>query len=509
MAQRIIHIIGDHDMIPLIVKKYQDMGEKPVLFGSINEHSVIEMPDEMVVATSALSGSSDISEDMRNTAYIASLLKEHAVEKDVRIHMLTHTADIMSMMQTWDLGKGVQGKVEIYPFSSESLWAGKLTGAPLAEDCGIPPLDREPIDIDSDKCVHLVIFGMNAMAWETARHAALVCHFPNYTRDHRMRTRITIIDRHMDRSMGGFINRHEHLFSNSFYRFIDLEDAGTNVVKSLHRPQFYGKREDFVDVEWEFVKGGADSDILRQKLSRWAASDRQLLTIVLCNEDEGENMSTLMKLPSGIGEENIPVLFRTLDASMLQMLTCAKMSNIIPFGMKDRTIDITMPLIRMAKAVNHVYDSYYNDSYTPVDIDWQKAEESWRKLSNAKKWSNIYNAMSVAAKMRSLGYTSRDWDTLYHLSAQEISTLAEVEHNRWCIEELLLGYRPTNDQEEKEIEEDITQKKKYRDRFIHYDLRAYKELRKDETGKNVNVYDICISEALPLIVNAFTKGGKA
>ena len=132
----------------------------------------------------------------------------------------------------------------------------------------------------------------------------------------------------------------------------------------------------------------------------------------------------------------------------------------------------------------------------PVSIDWQKAEESWTMLSNAKKWSNIYHAMTVGYKMRSLGYTIQDWDTLYCLSAQEIKNLAEVEHNRWSVEELLLGYRPTNDSEQKIIENDISQKKHFRDKFIHYDLRAYKDLKNDITEKNANTYDICISAAL-------------
>ena len=272
-------------MVPHIVRKYQDIGEYPIKFGSFQDYHIHEMPDEIVIATSVTDGASPISEDMRNTAYIAALLKDNIIEKQVRVHMLTHTPDIMSMMQTWDLEKSIQDKVEIYPFSFESLWAGKITCPSLTKDSDMPPLDREPVGKDSDKCVHLVIFGMNAMAQEIAKHAALVCHFPNYTRDHSLRTRITIVDSHIDDAMGDFVGRHEHLFANSFHRFIDLANTESNVVKSIHKPQFHGTREDFIDVEWEFVKGGINSEILRQKLGYWAASDRQQLTVVLCNDD--------------------------------------------------------------------------------------------------------------------------------------------------------------------------------------------------------------------------------
>ena len=518
MAEKIIHIIGDHNMVSSIARKYCEMGENPLTFKSIEEHSSNETPDEIVIATSIQTGRSPMSEDLCNVAYISTLLKNYKFEKVIRIHLLTHTPDIMSMMQTWDLDIRLQGKAEIYPFSHESLWATTITGASLSENSPYPPFDREQIDYTSDKNVHLVIMGMNSMSQEIAKYTSLTCHFPNYTRNHRLRTRITMIDSHIDTKMGDFISKYDHLFNNSYYRYIDLNTEGTNMVKSLHRPQYHDTREDFVDIEWEFVKGDIGSDILRDKLNLWASSDRQILTLVLCYEDDGANIASALKLPQEIATHQTPVLIRTADAAMLQMMCSKKIPGLVPFGMKDCSFDVEMPLIKMAKAINHVYDCCYNDNYTtessakdilvPISINQQKAEESWKMLSNAKKWSNIYHAMTVGYKMRSLGYTIQDWNTLYSLSAQEIANLAEVEHNRWSVEELFLGYRPANDSEQKTIENDISQKKIFRDKFVHFDLRAYKDLRIDQTGKNVNTYDICISAALPLIVSTFKKGGQ-
>ena len=43
----------------------------------------------------------------------------------------------------------------------------------------------------------------------------------------------------------------------------------------------------------------------------------------------------------------------------------------------------------------------------------------------------------------------------------------------------------------------------YKEKFFHYDLRAYNDLRPDDTGKNVSVYDICLSISTTLLANYF------
>ena len=127
----------------------------------------------------------------------------------------------------------------------------------------------------------------------------------------------------------------------------------------------------------------------------------------------------------------------------------------------------------------------------------------WRNVGSLpKQYSNIFNAMTLATKMHSIGHTSDDWQEYYALTLDEIKILTEVEHNRWNVEELILGYRPTTDEEQKLIENDIAQKKVLRNKKIHYDLRAFDDLRSDSTGKNVNVYDMALTQGIPLIIKS-------
>ena len=60
--------------------------------------------------------------------------------------------------------------------------------------------------------------------------------------------------------------------------------------------------------------------------------------------------------------------------------------------------------------------------------------------------------------------------------------IAEVEHNRWNIEQLMHGYRPTTPSEHQEVLKNPSLKKAYKQRFIHDDIRHYGEL--DEYSKD-------------------------
>ena len=77
--------------------------------------------------------------------------------------------------------------------------------------------------------------------------------------------------------------------------------------------------------------------------------------------------------------------------------------------------------------------------------------------------------------------------------------MAEVEHNRWNVEELVLGYRPTTDEEHEQIRQDISLRSVFKQQWAHDDLRSFREIGNDETGQNVFRYDIALTRSLPLI----------
>lgn len=149
---------------------------------------------------------------------------------------------------------------------------------------------------------------------------------------------------------------------------------------------------------------------------------------------------------------------------------------------------------REGQIINYIYD--FKNKYGNVPQSCppdNELKDSWNKLSVSLQWSNLYSAYSISPKLRSIGIT----DGYVKLDNDQITLLAEVEHNRWNMEKLLLGFRkPTAEEEEliygsKEMG-DIFKKK----RFVHPDIRPYDELK--ESSK---AYDRCITAGIPLVVN--------
>ena len=462
MAGKIL-ILGTHPLAENLVRQYEE------------KHCVVDYRQE--------------KGDYKMLSMIPRLIEDYDVEhhdgKKMLCHLLVQEQQTLQMLQTTDFYEAIRHKIDIYPFTVGEVWSRHIV------------LDYEPITIQSERHVHLVIFGMGDIAEMVAIQAAHVAHYPNYIKNHSLRTRITMISENAEVQSEEFVKRYQHLFDNSYYRIVKPSEE--KAVRSFHKPMYEGEREDFVDVEWEFVEAESWNPDVREKLKLWAQDDKQLLTVVMADKDEDKNVAMSLLLPDELYQRSIPI-----------HQYCPHSSE----------YDVSMPWVQMAKNVNYIYDRCYNDNITnwqgqvlsSVEINSKERDRLWDRLSNVKRQSSIYNAMTIPSKMRSIGLNEDDWDKFYDISQQDIEILAQVEHNRWSVEELILGFRPCTDEEQEKIAADVkTQKDAYKARKVHYDLRAYDDLRPDGTGKPVQVYDLCLSAALPLIAKTFAseKGGEA
>lgn len=481
MDKRIV-IIGNLPITDSVVQQFENKG------------LVVEQRQELLAEDIAMNDYDELyllagdGEESKAVALLAELAEKYDTEahngKRLTCHIMVERNEVLRMLQTCDLCDAVRQKIDVYPFSMDEVWSRNIV------------LDYVPIAIHSDKHVHLVIFGMGEVAETVAIQAAHIAHYPNYVRNHSLRTRITMISENAETLSEGFIKRYQHLFDNSFYRVVKPSEE--KAVKVFHKPMYDGKREDFVDVEWEFVDAESWNPDVREKLKQWALDDSQLLTLVMADRDPDKNVAMSLFLPDELYQRSIPIHKYSPNAV---------------------EYDVSMPLVQMAKNVNYIYSQCYNDNFenwqgqiqTSVEIDHTERDKLWADLSSVKRWSSIYNAMTIPSKMRSIGLGEDDWDKFYDISQQDIEILAQVEHNRWNVEELILGYRPCTDEEQNKIAADIeTQKDAFKARKIHYDLRAYNDLRPDKTGKSAQVYDLCLSSALPLIAKTYVdeKGGE-
>ena len=510
-----ILLIGNHPIRQDITGQYQAMGlaiEAYPDFEAVPKgepcHELCVLPDHNIADHDTLRALEDFAKTYPTTP--------EGQSKPV-CHLLLHDRVTLWLLQTLDIYGEIHGKFELYAFTMEDQWAKHLFCNPLV-NTGYPPLDREKIDSSSNKTVHLVIAGFSDLGESLAFHAALTAHFPNYVRNQSLRTRITIIDDNLTAKKDAFTHRYATLFDQSYYRAISLKQRN---ITQKHVPVYASSREDFVDVEWEFVDGEFYDPVLQRKLQLWSESRDQLLTLALCDTDHDKNFSRAFSLPKSVYENGIPVFVNLSQGDLLNKVHNTEgYHNLYPIGMDDCGYDVRLPLLQMAKRLHYFYTCSFGQKGTPTDMPVEEIEKEWRKVTAFnQRYSNIYNVMTIATKMRSLGHQADQWDKFFALTQEEIETLSAVEHNRWSLERLMLGMRPPTDSERDEIRQNIEAfilakktggeppeqdlKKVYKKKMIHYDLCSYRELREDRTGQNVRVYDYDLTACIPLIAQSF------
>lgn len=455
------------------------------------------------------------------------LANEQEAARRPVVHLMLKSPTTLWLLQTMDFPPEVKEAFEVYPFTMEDVWAKNLlVHLPGISDSTYPRLDRVPIGADSRQRVHVVISGFDKQAEAVAIHAALVAHFPNYHgRDEQpLRTRITVVDTDKARR-DDFIAMYQHLFAHSFYRFVDVRNKQTE----LHRPMYYGtEREDFVDVEWEFVDASVHDELIRERLTRWAQDESRQLTVVVSHASDETNLSQCVSLPSAIYERQIPVFVRQSRSGLAEsMKDTYTYKNVYPFGMLDTGYDVNLPLVELAKMVNYFYVFSYMHEHgedhmqePPTVIPPADVEATWRAEKSYKnRVSSICNVMTISSKLHSLGHETDSAEKFYALTAEETDSLAETEHNRWNVERLILGVRPCTDAEKEAIRSNIhaliaapeAERGKMEDlkniykkqRNVHFDLCAFDELELDKTNKNVQIYDKALTACIPLIAKTY------
>lgn len=430
------------------------------------------------------------------------------------VHMQIVSQQTLRMLQTQDMNDDVRRKLEVHAFSFEELWAQQLFLSLPNRESPYQPLDYEPITPDSKKRVHLVVFGMNSLVEAVVRQAALIAHYPNYVRDNNLKTIITVISPGLDPENNLLTRRWAVLFENSLYRY-----TGTEGDILVHQPENPHLGAPFTDIEWQFMSGDSGTPFVRDHLKLWGREPRRLLTVIFAFDDEEKNLDLAQNLPGDYLREGstVPVYVRQHTDERLSILSPMPQYRCLrAFGMHETRYDASLPLTQMARSINYIYDTCYHDlsdrdgrlshiERIPHD-EAQKLLDGTRAIN---RFSSEVNAMTIATKMRSLGYTTiEEWRQLHSLSPEQVDVLSAVEHNRWSMERLLDGVRPVSEEEQQLVEEDISQKDVLKKRGIHYDLRSYEALTDDATGRNVVIYDNALTVNIPLIARTYLEEDK-
>lgn len=403
---------------------------------------------------------------------------------------------------------------EFRPYNYYKRWSNRLLTNSNYEigthKIDYPELDHDGIDENSKKHVHLMIVGMNRMGIALAKEAAHMMHFPNFDEGTgNNRTRITFIDDNADVEMNFFIGRHRGYFEIAPIKYADLT---TSKFKGFSSGEQTGdKDKNFLDVQFEFIKGRIESKNVREWLRHELDDEDAIITIAICLHNPSQSFGMAMYLPEEVytrGRNDLSKPWEIIDKDKIvnifvrQEKTGAlikafgdtaksdkaknkKYANIYPFGMIDDSFSINYNSNHLAMAFNYVYEYYFTHSNT-LPCSFPSFDELlllWKECPTANKWSNLYLADSIEFKLRSLGYDFNRIKVAV-LTNEQIEKMAYTEHCRWNMEKLLMGYRPLSDNEKKE---NVNIKELKKNMFAHDLIKPYKNLTEDNKQLDRNI----------------------
>ena len=425
-------------------------------------------------------------------------------------------------------------KLIFIPFNFHETWAQKMLAGEYDSENKDKyiPLDGAGIKYEDDDTVHVIIAGMSRMGVAMGVEAAHVAHYPNFLRNQNLRTRITFIDSNMQQEREFFMSRYKSLFDVSRWRSLDKENMDSEWVN---------KHSSFVDVEWEFIDGGIQSPHIHQYIEKAIRVPHRKVTIMVCMPVTSQAMASALYLPDSVYTEKqvqqVLIYQKHEDALAEHLGTSTKYAKLKPFGMTSESYTDAFIVENLRpRLTGRVYNILYGWVEKKEDIedtlhnqllnelkDKEKMNSEWNTSKIWGQWSNIYNACSIPTKNRGIsiseveykqlwnaalfknGRVNIDTDTLGNADlAHRFFRLAEVEHNRWNVEKLLMGYRILNQKEKKDIMEMGIGTEAYSDERgrlkgdpikAHLDICPFSELKVIDPG--VEDYDYILNLAIP------------
>lgn len=444
---------------------------------------------------------------------LVGILPTPKAGKKVRCHVQFDSNTMYSVLQSVDIDKKIKDKVSFHPFNFNEVWAQKILATiPSAElsineekqDWNYISLDGKGITRDSNMHVHLVLVGMNEMSYSIATNAAHILHFPNYAEgDFNTCSKITFIDPNAKELGKLFRSRYETLFDLACWRSVEKTECTDNsswidpIGDKQHNSKYKGILGDtnFMDIQWEFIEGNVNDIEVINYLSEHADDKRnEILTLIFCDKDSESNARSCLGMPDNVIAKVYQILVRQQESSLLvNMLRKSKKEgycNIRPFGFDSVCL--------YNNSLHEEFGIIVAASYDNTLGNEAIMRQEWEEKSVAIKWSNMYCANMLYTKLRFLGL-----DPSLNLKIEDINNalaaheddIQKTEHNRWNTEKLLMGYRPLQNDEERETWLSSPETKKLmKEQLKHLDILSNKLLKEIDPAA-IN-YDISVNKEI-------------
>lgn len=403
-------------------------------------------------------------------------------------------------------------KIKFLPFNYYEKWAQNVmicqdTDPDEIKKCKYLPLEGPyGIKANDTAFVHLIVVGMSRMGIAMAIEAAHLAHYANYETQ-RKRTKITFIDSNADGEKDFFMSRFKELFALAHWRYGAVSGDELEWEADRFCPQKH-LGGDFIDVEWEFIKGSVESDAVQQFIVDSSAAKDARLTIAVCIPENSRAIAAAVYLPDSVyqSDSTLQVLvYQRLNEELVRQISDNNgrySKKIKAFGMAKSCYD--SDLVELAEFMESAISDAYNEYNKTIRQEREKSIIKG-KTAAAKMWSNHYNIYSMWTKFRCITTSDahafnpleEDFDSV---TSEMMTELGQMEHNRWVLEQLLLRYRPLTESEQEDAKvlsqsDSVEKKEFYKGKFAHLDICSNTVL--DSVDYNISQLDKTLIAVLP------------
>lgn len=476
------------------------LGESTIIDGSDTYHDAMNMRCVNLIVKEL-----NKTYDARKTA---STNKGKSARKVCKVMFEYQTTSSIFLFS--DVSTDINKNLIFIPFNRYESWAKTVIANNTAiEDCNkevceqinYTPLDgMSGISEDDETHVHFIVVGMSKIGVAMGVQSMMQSHYLNFAKaeiendsNYRIkqkdarRTRITFIDTNADKEMAFFKGRYENLFNLTRHRYVDANqcvenDLSPNLCSWIDpMQQCKGKwehlsdgGENFIDIELEFIKGELESDGVRKylqnisdKTNSWVKNSN--LTISICLTRVHQAIAASLYMPLCVYEKAQEIwVYQRESADIVLNLTKTEQKDkrykkLKPFGMlygdymSDRSQYLKALLVNGAYALDVKKDGNIvvkaENRNMANKEEYKDLRKEWRTLTLDKKFSNRYFVDSIQLKIRSVNAIGLSFLPLKETISCHTETLARSEHNRWNIQQLLLGYAPCDKKADDEFVE--------------------------------------------------------
>lgn len=424
----------------------------------------------------------DAANDSINMTCYEILKRQRATNKCAKIIdcyvFFEHQSTSLVFQRYNDESKTKESSLNFIPYNFYELQAQKILGwNRLTGDVSVNL--NEGINVNSDNHVHLFIIGMSKMGMALGLEAIRICHYPNFAKAQmeyeysdkkqsvrslvKRRTKITFIDSKMDEKFVLFKSRYNRLLNEIKYSYINEETK-------IFNEDNIDKNKPILDIELEFINDWVQSERVYRYINNVCSDQKSIVTIASCLPLANQAIASVLCLPNNALEKASIAVYQPDSDALVNNIKIKLGKKIIPFGMSSNAVCLghITKLELMAKRISNVYTQknevkdYYTtnnlsffslDSMKKYEISMkEKLEDSWKSLTELKKWSNRYRASYLLQICDYLDLNNIEKnivegiDDQYNCSNRPCDgILARVEHNRYCIERYTLDDQNTDE----------------------------------------------------------------